>query len=176
MAAERKPHGLVVVYTGSGKGKTTAALGALLRAWGHDMKVVMLQFIKSATTTGEHKAARKMNFEMITMGKGFTWLSKNIQDDKSMAQACWKVCQEKIRSGEYDIVIMDEATYPMNFGWVPVQEVIETLRNRPGGLHVIITGREAPQELIEFADLVTEMREIKHPYKRGIKAQRGLDF
>ncbi len=169
--------GLVVVNTGNGKGKTTAALGVLLRAWGRDMKVVMLQFIKHSTANfGEHRAARKMRVDIIPMGKGFTWLSKNIQDDKALAQKCWKLCQEKLSSGEYDIVILDEITYAMNYNWIPVAEVLEALRSRPKGTHVILTGRNAPPELIEFADLVTEMVEVKHPYKRGIKAQRGLEF
>lgn len=170
-------YGLVVVNTGRGKGKTTAALGVLLRAWGRDMKVVMLQFVKTKTGNwGENRAAKKLGVELIPMGEGFTWLSKDIERDEATARRCWETCKEKIGSGQYDIVILDELTYPLIYGWLPLEEVLEVLRNRPDGLHVVITGRDAPQELIDFADLVTEMREVKHPYKQGIKAQPGLEF
>ena len=110
------------------------------------------------------------------MGGGFTWLSKDIEKDKALARRCWALCQERINSGRYDIVILDEITYPLNFGWLDIDAVIETLRQRPPDLHVILTGRDAPQALIDFADLVTEMRELKHPFSDGIKAQPGIDF
>ncbi|KPK21551.1 MAG: cob(I)yrinic acid a,c-diamide adenosyltransferase [Dehalococcoidia bacterium SM23_28_1] len=168
---------LVIVLTGHGKGKTTAALGVVLRAWGRDMKAVVLQFVKARTANyGENRAARKLGIEMIPMGEGFTWLSKDIEKDKATARECWELARQKIDSGQYDIVVLDEMTYPMTYGWIPVEEVIDTLRQRPQGLHVIITGRDAPQELIDFADLVTEMREVKHPYKKGVKARPGIDF
>ncbi|KPJ51265.1 MAG: cobinamide adenolsyltransferase [Dehalococcoidia bacterium DG_22] len=168
---------LVIVLTGHGKGKTTAALGVVLRAWGRDMKAVVLQFVKARTANyGENRAARKLGIEMIPMGEGFTWLSKDIEKDKATARECWELARQKIDSGQYDIVVLDEMTYPMTYGWIPVEEVIDTLRRRPQGLHVIITGRDAPQELIDFADLVTEMREVKHPYKKGVKARPGIDF
>ncbi|HZT05794.1 MAG TPA: cob(I)yrinic acid a,c-diamide adenosyltransferase [Chloroflexota bacterium] len=173
----RRAKGLVLVNTGNGKGKTTAALGVLLRAWGRGMPVVMLQFIKAKTANwGEIRAARKMGVEIIPLGDGFTWTSKDIDRDRALAQECWRQCRERIESGQYDIVIMDEMTYCFKFGWLDVQEVIGVLRTRPEGQHVIITGRDAPPELIEFADLVTEMREIKHPYQSGIKAQPGIEF
>ena len=172
---KRKP--LVIVYTGHGKGKTTAALGALLRAWGRGMSIVMLSFIKSETSNyGEERAAKKLGIELVPLGGGFTWLSKDIEKDKALARRCWALCQERINSGRYDIVILDEITYPLNFGWLDIDAVIETLRQRPPDLHVILTGRDAPQALIDFADLVTEMRELKHPFSDGIKAQPGIDF
>ena len=172
---KRKP--LVIVYTGNGKGKTTAALGVLLRAYGRGWTSVMLSFIKSETSNyGEERAGRKLGIEMIPLGGGFTWLSKDLEKDKALAQQCWGICKEKIASGSYDLVILDEMTYPLNYGWLDVAEVIEVLRNRPPNLHVIITGRDAPQALINFADLVTEMREVKHPFQQGIKAQPGIDF
>jgi cob(I)alamin adenosyltransferase len=168
---------LVIVLTGQGKGKTTAALGVVLRAWGRGMKTVVLQFVKARTANyGENRAARKLGIEMIPLGEGFTWLSKDIEKDKATARECWELARQKIDSGQYDIVVLDEMTYPMTYGWIPVEEVIDTLRRRPEGLHVIITGRDAPQELIDFADLVTEMREVKHPYKKGAKARPGIDF
>ena len=174
---KRARQGLVVVNTGHGKGKTTAALGVVLRAWGRGMRVVIIQFVKTRTSNyGENRAAKKLGIEMIPMGEGFTWLSKDIEKDKATARECWELARQKIDSGQYDIVVLDEMTYPMTYGWIPVEEVIATLRQRPQGLHVIITGRDAPPELIEFADLVTEMREVKHPYRKGLKAQPGIDF
>jgi cob(I)alamin adenosyltransferase len=172
---KRQP--LVIVYTGNGKGKTTAALGALMRAWGRGMNVVMLSFIKNQDANfGEERAARRMGFEMIPLGAGFTWLSKDLEKDRALAQQCWQLCREKIDSGSYDIVVLDEITYPINYGWLDLDEVIEVLRDRPANLHVILTGRDAPQKLIDFADLVTEMREVKHPFQADIKAQPGIDF
>jgi cob(I)alamin adenosyltransferase len=169
---------LVIVNTGDGKGKTTAALGTLLRAWGRGWKVVMLQFIKTETSNfGEHRAARKMGVEIIPLGSGFTWLSKDIEHDKALARRCWEQCKERLLSGEYDLVVLDEITYPLTYGWLPVEEVLDALRARPPYVHVILTGRDAPAELVEFADLVTEMQEVKHPYRtQGIKAQAGIEF
>ena len=172
-----KRKSLVIVYTGDGKGKTTAALGALLRAWGRGMKVVMLSFIKTETSNyGEERAAKKLGVELIPLGGGFTWLSKDLEKDKALAQRCWALCKEKIASNEYDIVILDEITYPIVYGWLDLTDVIDTLNARPTNLHAILTGRDAPQQLIDFADLVTEMREVKHPFQQGIKAQPGIDF
>ena len=172
---KRKP--LVIVYTGNGKGKTTAALGMLFRAWGRGMKVVMLSFMKNENSNyGEERAARRLGIEMVPLGGGFTWLSKDLEKDKALARKCWDLCKEKIASGEYDIVILDELTYPLNYGWLDIDDVLETLRRRPRDLHVVVTGRDAPPGLVEFADLVTEMREVKHPFQQGIKAQPGVDF
>ena len=169
--------GLVIVNTGTGKGKTTAAMGVMLRAWGRDMKVVMLQFIKHTTANfGEQRAARRMGIEMRAMGDGFTWRSKDLEHTAELARAHWEDCKEVIAKGEYDVVILDEFTYAMHYGWIPVEDVLEALRSRPEMLHVIITGRNAPPELVEFADLVTEMTMVKHPYHEGIKAQPGIEF
>ena len=169
--------GLVIVNTGSGKGKTTAAMGVLLRAWGRGMKVIMLQFIKHSTANfGEQRAAQKMGVEMRAMGDGFTWRSKDLEHTADLARSHWEDCKDVIANGDYDVVILDEFTYPMHYGWIPVEEVLEALRSRPEMLHVIITGRNAPDALVEFADLVTEMNVVKHPYQQGIKAQPGIEF
>jgi cob(I)alamin adenosyltransferase len=174
---ERRGKGLVLVNTGNGKGKTTAALGLLLRAWGRGMRVVMLQFIKAKTANwGEIRGAKKMGVEIIPLGDGFTWTSKDIEHDRALAQEAWRQCRERIESGNYDIVIMDEMTYCFSFGWLELDEVLEVLRNRAPDMHIIITGRDAPEALVEYADLVTEMREVKHPYQLGIKAQAGIEF
>jgi cob(I)alamin adenosyltransferase len=169
--------GLVIVNTGDGKGKTTAAMGALFRAWGRDLKVVMLQFIKHSTANfGEQRAARKIGVEMRAMGDGFTWRSQDLDQTAALSKAHWEECKKVIASGDYDMVILDEFTYPLHYGWVSTEEVIEVLKQRPPMQHVIITGRHAPQALIDCADLVTEMRVVKHPYQQGIKAQPGVEF
>ena len=169
--------GLIVVNTGDGKGKTTAALGLLLRAWGRGHKVVMFQFVKASTGQwGEIRAAKKMGVEIIPMGDGFTWDSTDMERTSALARGCWEAGKGHIMSGEYDMVIMDEMTYAFKYGWLDVNEIIETLRQRPPKVHVVITGRDAPAELVEAADLVSEVRNIKHPFDRGIKAQAGLEF
>ncbi len=173
----RRAKGLVIVNTGRGKGKTTAALGLLLRAWGRDMALIMFQFVKARTANwGEIRAARKMGVEMIPLGDGFTWDSTDIEHDRMLAQQGWQRCQEAIEGGRYDIVILDELTYCFKFGWLDVGEVLDVLRRRPPNQHIVITGRDAPAALIESADLVTEMHEIRHPYRAGIKAQKGIEF
>jgi cob(I)alamin adenosyltransferase len=174
---DRRNKGLVIVNTGNGKGKTTAALGIVLRAWGRDLRVIMLQFIKHQTANwGESRAAQKLGIEIIPLGSGFTWLSKDLDQDRVLARAGWERCRAAIESSEYDIVILDELTYCFKYGWLDLADVIEVLRQRPEGQHVIVTGRDAPPELIDFADLVTEMREIKHPFAAGVKAQKGIEF
>jgi cob(I)alamin adenosyltransferase len=173
----KKRQPLVLLYTGDGKGKTTAALGIILRAWGRGMKVCMLSFIKAETSNyGEERAAQKLGIELIPLGAGFTWLSADIEKDKALARRCWALCKQKIASGDYDIIILDEITYPVTYGWLSVDEVIDTLRTRPADLHVVLTGRDAHPLLVECADLVTEMLEVKHPFSAGVKAQPGLDF
>jgi cob(I)alamin adenosyltransferase len=177
--AQRSPDkGLVIVNTGNGKGKSTSALGVLMRAWGHDLRVVMLQFLKAQTGKwGEIRAAQRMGVEIIPLGDGFTWTSKDLEHDRALAQRCWQLCREKVESNAYDVVIMDEITYPINYGWIDLEDVLTVLRQRDPHMHVVLTGRDAPQALIDLADLVTEMREIKHPFKtQGIMAQRGIDF
>ncbi len=174
---ERRNKALLIVNTGDGKGKTTAALGIVMRAWGQGLRVIMLQFIKAQTGNwGEIRAAKKMGVELVPLGDGFTWMSKDIEHDRSLAQACWARCRDAIQGGQYDVVVMDEMTYCFKFGWLDLDEVLDVLRNRPTGQHVIITGRDAPQALIDVAYLVTEMREIKHPYKSGVRAQKGIEF
>jgi len=172
-----KKHPLVVLYTGNGKGKTTSALGVTMRAWGRGWKIVWLQFIKSKTSHyGETRAAERMGIEMIPLGDGFTWLSKDIEKDIALAHECWALAREKLNSGLFDLVVLDEITYPVTYGWLDVDEVIQTLRDRPEHVDVIMTGRDAHPKLVEFADLVTEMTEVKHPFQSGIKAQPGIDF
>jgi cob(I)alamin adenosyltransferase len=169
--------GLVIVNTGKGKGKTTAAMGLLLRAWGQGLRVCMLQFIKARTANwGEEKAARKIGIEMIPLGDGFTWLSKNIENDKTLARQGWEICRQKILSGNYDLLVLDEMTYVLKYGWLSWEEVQDTLDQRPAGLHVVVTGRYAPPELVAYADLVSEIVEVKHPYQVGVKAQKGIEF
>ena len=174
----RVRHGLVIVNTGEGKGKTTAALGVIFRAWGRDFKIRMFQFIKhTGARFGEHRAAKKLDIPIESMGDGFTWLSKDMDRTAALAVEQWGHCKEAILSGEEDIIVLDEFTYAMHYGWVPVEDVVETLKSRRDTMHVIITGRYAPQELVDCADLVTEMKMIKHPYEeKGIKAQQGIEF
>ena len=169
--------GLVIVNTGKGKGKTTAAMGVLVRAWGRGMKEIMFQFIKhSSANFGEQRAAQKMGIEMRAMGDGFTWRSKDLDQSADLAREQWEECKPVIASGDYDVIVLDEFTYPMHYGWVDTAEGIDALNARPDMLHVIITGRNAPEALVEYADLVTEMNVIKHPYHEGIKAQPGIEF
>jgi len=175
--ANRHARGLVIVNTGDGKGKTTAALGLLFRAWGQGLRVAMFQFIKAQTGNwGEVKAARKLGLEIVPLGDGFTWLSKNIEKDQALAREGWERCRTAIESGAYDVVVLDELTYCFKFGWLDLGEVLDVLRARAPMQHVVITGRDAPPELIEFADLVTEMQVVKHPYQAGVKAQKGIEF
>ena len=169
--------GLVMVNTGKGKGKTTAALGLLLRAWGHDMKVTMMQFVKRSTIDyGEHRAARRIGIEILARGAGFTKQGKNVEANKHLAIELWDLAKEKINSGAYHMVILDEFTYPLRYGWLPINEVLDVLRHRPEEVHIVITGRNAPRELIDFADTVVEIREVKHHLRKGIKARPGIEF
>lgn len=171
-------HGLLIVNTGDGKGKTTAALGLLLRASGREMRVGMFQFIKSAETRyGEHIAAAKLGVEIIPLGDGFTWLSQNIEEDRALANAGWGRVREAFESGVFDVLILDELTYCLTFGWLDIDEVLRVIGARPRGTHVVVTGRDAPAALIDAADLVTDMRVIKHPYRdQGIAAQPGVEL
>ena len=170
--------GIAIIYTGEGKGKTTAALGLLLRASGQGLKTCMIQFVKAQTGRwGETKAAEKLGLEWHTIGDGFTWKSKGMDETIAKALHGWAIAQEKITSGKYDMIVLDEFTYLMHFGWLDTGEGVEWLRvHKPPGLHVVITGRYAPDELIDYADLVTEMTKIKHPYDQGRKGQKGIEF
>lgn len=176
----RQKKGLVIVNTGTGKGKTTAALGVMTRAWGRKMRVGVLQFLKNENARfGEIKAATRMgDIDWISTGDGWTWTSADMDETEARARHGWQIAQEHITSGNYDLLILDEFTYPLHYGWLNTQEVIGWLTaNKPEMLHLIITGRYAPDALIEYADLVTEMREIKHPLKnQGIRAQAGIEY
>jgi cob(I)alamin adenosyltransferase len=180
MEREIKPgprRGLIIVNTGNGKGKTTAALGLLFRALGRDFKVIMLQFIKSKKHLyGEHLMAQKLGVEIRPLGDGFTWESENIEFDKNLASQCWKKCREVIEANKYDMVILDELTYPLNYGWLSMDEVVQVLQKRDPNMHIVITGRNAPKEIIEIADLVSDIQVIKHPMKKGIRAQVGIEL
>jgi cob(I)alamin adenosyltransferase len=170
--------GLVIVNTGQGKGKSTAALGTLLRAWGRNFRLCVIQFIKAETGQwGEVKAAKKLGIEWHSTGDGFTWTSKDMDETIRRAVEGWKLAQEKISSGQYDLILLDEFTYALHFDWLDTGEVIDWLKaNKPPDLHLIITGRDAPPALIQYADLVTEMLAIKHPFDEGIIAQAGIEF
>ena len=173
--------GLTIIYTGKGKGKTTAALGLALRASGYEKKICMIQFIKGSWHYGEMDSSKKLepNFEMVAVGKGFV----GIIDDKSpredhekTAKEAIKISNEKIRSEKYDIVILDEINYAVNLGLIDVKDVINLIKSKPDFVDLVLTGNYAKEEIIEIADLVTEMKEIKHPFQKGIKAKKGIDF
>jgi len=174
-------NGLVIVYTGNGKGKTTAALGLSLRAIGYEHKVCMLQFIKGSWHYGEMDSSKKLgsNFELIAVGKGFVGIlddnSPREEHEKYAAEAL-KICREKIFSEKYDVVILDEVNYAIDLGLLDVNEIVKLIKEKPEKLDLVLTGNHAKEEIIELADLVTEMKEIKHPFKSGIKAKKGIDF
>jgi cob(I)alamin adenosyltransferase len=175
--ATRKAASLVIVNTGDGKGKSTAAFGTAMRAVARGWKVCVIQFIKSDRwKTGEREVASRLGIEWWTIGDGFTWDSRNMERTEAVAREGWRVAREKIASGQYGLVVLDEVTYPMNWGWIPVEEVVSVISARPASVNVIVTGREAPAEVVEMADTVTEMRNRKHAFERGIKAMRGIDF
>ncbi|QDI88840.1 cob(I)yrinic acid a,c-diamide adenosyltransferase [Candidatus Nitrosopumilus sp. SW] len=173
--------GLTIVYTGKGKGKTTAALGLALRASGYDKKICMIQFIKGSWHYGEMDSTKKLEpgFEMVAVGKGFV----GIIDDKSpkedhekVAKEAIKISNEKIQSGKYDIVILDEINYAVNLNLIAVDDVLKLIKSKPENIDLVLTGNYAKEEVIEIADLVTEMKEVKHPFQKGIKAKKGIDF
>ncbi len=171
-------NGLVIINTGDGKGKTTAALGLLLRATGRKMAVGMFQFIKSIKVAecGEHLAAARLGVSIVPLGAGCTLHHTDHTDNRSRAKSGWEICKKAIQDGEFDIIILDEFISPVNRGWIDINDIISTLSSRPKGTHVVITGRAASEQLIEAADLVTEMKVIKHPlHDSGIKAQVGID-
>ncbi len=177
-ATKKARKGLILVHTGHGKGKSTAAMGVLLRAWGRGMRCCMIQFVKAETGNwGEVRAARKLGIDWFTTGDGFTWLSRDMDETVARAVYGWSLAQEKITSGQYDLVILDEFTYPLIYGWLDTEAVVTWLRqHKPPMLHLIITGRDAPEALVACADLVTEMRKIKHPFDQGIGAQPGIEY
>jgi cob(I)alamin adenosyltransferase len=172
-----KATSLVLVNTGDGKGKSTAAFGTMLRALARGWKVCVMQFIKSGKwRVGEQEIATRLGVDWWSIGDGFTWNSKDMDETQAIAIAAWETAKEKLVSGEYDMVLLDEITYPMNWGWISTADVVETIRNRPPHVNVIATGRDAPAELIEVADTVTEMTKVRHAFDEGIKARRGIDL
>ena len=174
-------NGLTIVYTGKGKGKTTAALGIALRATGYKKKICMIQFIKGSWHYGEMESSKRLEpeFEMVAIGKGFV----GIIDDKSpkedhqeIAKEAIRISNEKIQSGKYDIVILDEINYAVNLNLISLDDVLDLIKSKPENVDLVLTGNYAKEEVIEVADLVTEMKEIKHPFKSGKKAKKGIDF
>ena len=169
--------GLVIVNTGDGKGKSSSAFGMMLRAVARDWRVIVIQFIKSDKwQTGERKMAERLGVDWITGGDGFTWESDDMDSTIEAAREAWEYAQRVLVEGEYDLVILDEVTYPISFEWIPVGDVVETIVDRPAHVNVIITGRDADEALIKIADTATEMRKIKHVFDEGVPARRGLDF
>ena len=175
----RERKNLVILHTGNGKGKTTAALGTAFRAMGHGWRVCMVQFIKGKWKPGEVRMASKLaagQFEVIPMGEGFTWESENLEKDKATAQRAWAIAKEKLSSGDFQLVILDEITYTITYKFLDLDDILNTIRQRPSHVNVILTGRGAHPSLVELADLVSEVHEVKHPYRQGILAQVGIEY
>jgi len=174
-----KRHGLLINITGSGKGKTTSALGTCLRALGWNWKVAVIQFIKDGSETGERRFAAEsgLPFEICSLGAGFTWRKGgNANEDIQCAENAWHKAVEYITEGKVDLLVLDEFNIALDKKYLPLDQVIATLQSRPSWMHVIITGRNAPPELTAACDLVSEIREIKHPFNTGIAAQKGIEF
>ena len=168
---------LLLVNTGDGKGKSSAAFGVMLRALARGWKVAVVQFIKSGDwKVGEEVMGRQLGVEWLSVGDGFTWDSTDLEHDQSLARDGWAKAAALLASGEYQLVILDELTYLVNWAWIDGDEVVRDLRDRPAHVSVIVTGRDAPQSIIDIADTVTEMRNVKHAYDRGIAAKRGIDY
>ncbi|WP_226582105.1 cob(I)yrinic acid a,c-diamide adenosyltransferase [Acuticoccus sediminis] len=179
LASKTIEKGLLIVHTGKGKGKSTAAFGMVMRAVGHGMKVGVVQFIKGRIETGE-KAVLDRFADLVTvrrMGEGFTWETQDRQRDIAAAKAAWEIAKEMITSGEFRMVLLDELNIVLRYDYIDLAEVVAFLRDeKPDDVHVIITGRNAKDELIEIADLVTEMTQVKHPFRSGVKPQQGIEF
>lgn len=174
-AAQTK--GLLLVHTGNGKGKSSSAFGMVARALGHGMRAGVAQFIKGRSDTGEEAFFRRQkNVTWHVLGEGFTWDTQNLARDTETAQQGWAIVQEMLRDPKLDLIVLDELTYPVKFGWLDITTVLNDLKKRPPMQHVIITGRGAPDALCELADTVTEMRDIKHAFRAGIQAQKGIDL
>jgi cob(I)alamin adenosyltransferase len=174
----RRDHPLLIVNTGHGKGKSTASFGVMLRGWARGYRVGVYQFVKSGKwRIGERKAAERLGgIAWESMGDGWTWVSRDLDQSAELAREGWEEVKRRIADESYDLLILDEFTYPMKFGWVDTAEVVEVLHNRPGFQHVVVTGRDAPSELIGIADLVTEMSKVKHPYDQGVRGQHGIEW
>jgi cob(I)alamin adenosyltransferase len=178
LATKTEERGLLIVHTGKGKGKSTAAFGLVLRCLGHAMKVGIVQFVKGAWETGERTVLARFP-ELVTMramGEGFTWETQDRARDIAAARAAWDKAKQMIADPSYRLVLLDELNIVLRYDYLPIAEVVETLRARPRDLHVVVTGRNARDELIEAADLVTEMTMVKHPFRSGVKAQAGIEF
>ena len=172
--AERR--GLVLVHTGDGKGKSTAAFGLALRAHGRGKAVKIYQFMKVPSARfGEHRLFEQIGIPIEGLGDGFSWKSQDLERSAQLARDGWAKARETILSGQHFLVLLDEITYPLIYGWMPLQDVLDTLRNRPREVHVCLTGRRCPPEIIELADTVTEMTKIKHAFNAGVPAQRGIE-
>ena len=173
----RRADSLVVVNTGDGKGKSSAAFGMMVRGVARGWNVAVVQFIKSGDwKVGEEKVGRQLGVDWHAFGDGFTWDSEDLTADRAHAAAGWRQAVDIIDAGEHQLVILDELTYLMTFNWLPVADVVTAIAGRPSHVNIIVTGRDAPAELIELADTVTEMREVKHAYRQGIRAMRGIDY
>jgi cob(I)alamin adenosyltransferase len=168
---------IVLVNTGHGKGKSSAAFGVMVRGWARGWRVGVVQFLKSGKwKVGERKLAEQLGIEWHTLGDGFTWESSDLERTAELGREAWAVAKAKLASGDYDLLILDELTYPMKYGWVEVDEVVAAIRDRAPKTSVVVTGRNAPDELIEVADTVTEMRKVKHAYDEGISAMKGIEY
>ncbi|USG62305.1 cob(I)yrinic acid a,c-diamide adenosyltransferase [Sneathiella marina] len=183
LATKTIEKGLLIVHTGKGKGKSTAAFGLAARAIGNDMKVGVVQYVKGKWETGERKVLEAFPelIEIHTMGEGFTWETQDRERDIRAAEKAWEKSKEMIEASrgenpEYDMVILDELNIVLRYDSLPLADVIDFLKNKPENLHVVVTGRNAKEELIDIADLVTEMTQIKHPFRSGVKAQVGIEF
>ncbi|MGO9961127.1 MAG: cob(I)yrinic acid a,c-diamide adenosyltransferase [Solirubrobacteraceae bacterium] len=174
---KQRQRSLVLVNTGHGKGKSTAAFGVVMRGIARRWNVAVIQFIKSDKwVVGEEKIARQLGVQWLKGGDGFTWESPDLDKSEGRARAAWQLAAATIAAVDHQLVVLDELTYPLNWGWIDRAEVLGAISGRPEQVNIVITGRDAPPELIEIADTVTEMRKLKHAYDRGIKARRGLDF
>ena len=179
IATKTLEKGLLIVHTGKGKGKSTAAFGLVFRALGNGMKVAIVQFVKGKWETGERQALKRFadDVTITAMGDGFTWETQDRQRDIAAARAAWERAKALIADDEHQMVVLDELNIVLRYDYLPVEEVVEFLRiSKPEMKHVVITGRNARDELIDFADLVTEMEQVKHPFRAGIKAQKGIEF
>jgi len=173
----RSAPSLVVLNTGNGKGKSSSAFGMMVRGLAVDWNVAVCQFIKSGDwRVGEEKMGRKLGVEWHSFGDGFTWDSDNLDHDRNIAREGWEQAAAVISGGDHQLVILDELTYLCSWGWIDTSEVVGAIKQRPDHVNIVITGRDAPQDLIDIADTVTEMTEIKHAYSQGIRAKRGIDY
>jgi cob(I)alamin adenosyltransferase len=178
LATKTEERGLLIVHTGAGKGKSTAAFGMVLRCLGHGMRVGIVQFVKGAWGTGERTVLAQFP-DLVTcraMGEGFTWDTQDRARDIAAARAAWEMAKEMIADQSYRMVLLDELNIVLRYGYLPLDEVMAVLKTKPRDLHIVVTGRNAPAELIEAADLVTEMTLVKHPFRAGVKAQAGIEF